>query len=513
MKRKENRSPYLVERPRGGYTLVPAWLLLAVWSAYAEGRVSLLGLRVWFALRETLERRRAYVLGLRKEGKPPREGLKARYALEEIEHLLGGGGGARAALEELRSARLVQLSEDRLAFPREVASLQLTASQRERFEATLALVENHQRKVPMPREVLALLAKEGTRTLIATTLGYLLRALYFRGGTCKSGGAVKAAWIAEVFQVSLRGAHEARARLFSLGLLFPVKKPTWYEKRYGQWAVLRLYWRHRRSEREEARSLAQAPERQAAGPFCGCSGEGQVAPQKIPAGVGALPGGNSAGLRNTGNSPSEKKHQKPASADAGVCKQGAGKNAEEPGERSAPKRRALSQAHSGGKLFTLEREDLRDPKRFGALQGELERRGWIRPGQEREAWECRAHALSKGKDPVRLFVSLLKRPEIRRFISGEDEREAGLSMQAFLRAEAPPALLTLGGAQAPKPTRIDPEVELVWRVRRALGRVGGMTEENLAQVLRKLPGWDLERWREAERKERALKAESHRAYA
>lgn len=78
-------------------------------------------------------------------------------------------------------------------------------------------------------------------------------------------------------------------------------------------------------------------------------------------------------------------------------------------------------------------EVLEDPKKFFEKLPHARRLGKLAKGQDREAWECRAHALRLGEKPVRLFIWLLRHPEKRAgMITGEDELQAGLAMQQSL---------------------------------------------------------------------------------
>ncbi len=74
--------------------------------------------------------------------------------------------------------------------------------------------------------------------------------------------------------------------------------------------------------------------------------------------------------------------------------------------------------------------DLTSPEKFLKKLPLARRYGGLTKGQEREAWEWRAHALRVGRNPLALFIWLMKHPDERRSkIAGEDERAAGKAMQ------------------------------------------------------------------------------------
>lgn len=97
--------------------------------------------------------------------------------------------------------------------------------------------------------------------------------------------------------------------------------------------------------------------------------------------------------------------------------------------------------------FSVKLESLKDPVLFHKVLAPIMRRGGLAKGQERVAWEWRAHALRIGDDAVGLFCWLMKNPErASQVITGDDEREAGLDMrQAQARLYSPTAGLNSKG--------------------------------------------------------------------
>jgi len=80
--------------------------------------------------------------------------------------------------------------------------------------------------------------------------------------------------------------------------------------------------------------------------------------------------------------------------------------------------------------FSIKLESLNDPVLFHKILQPIMRRGGLAKGQERVAWEWRAHALRIGDDAVALFCWLMKNQDrASEVVTGEDEREAGLDMR------------------------------------------------------------------------------------
>lgn len=120
----------------------------------------------------------------------------------------------------------------------------LNEADQEQAQATdfVELVKNHNRRIPVPRRMVRLLSREGTRLLIATVFGHLLRCLYYRQGQCRPSGMCKATWIAEVFGVDVRNVKSARKELVQRGILTMEHRPQWFWNRYGPVARVNLAW-------------------------------------------------------------------------------------------------------------------------------------------------------------------------------------------------------------------------------------------------------------------------------
>lgn len=106
----------------------------------------------------------------------------------------------------------------------------------------LNAIPNRRRKVPVPRQLIRLMAGGARRGVIATLLGHLLRGLFYRSGQCVPNGAVTTAWIAETFEVGEATVKHARAHLVQLGVLEPLPTPQLVMNRIGRWFRFNLTW-------------------------------------------------------------------------------------------------------------------------------------------------------------------------------------------------------------------------------------------------------------------------------
>ena len=217
-------------KPKGGYRIITAALLAAAWWAYRQKLIRLVDLRVWFATHEMDARR------CRME-----QGFPRRFNLEELRNLTGlTVRRLKDSLRRLQAARLLNWSEAALKFPD--APDELAVDDLAAFRAFLDQIPNMERKVPVPRRTLRLLAGGARPALIATVLGHLLRGLYLKSGKCLDRGRVKASWIADVFGVGLRRVKQARQELIASGWLIPLDADQWALNRWGAYFRINLDW-------------------------------------------------------------------------------------------------------------------------------------------------------------------------------------------------------------------------------------------------------------------------------
>ena len=115
-----------------------------------------------------------------------------------------GGGHLQASIHRLETLGLLTWSRTKLTFATSITDLRGHLDPTG-FHTMYAVLPNHARRVPVPRQTIRLIAGGCRATVIATMLGHLCRCLYYREHCCISGGWCKASWIAEVFRMDLRG--------------------------------------------------------------------------------------------------------------------------------------------------------------------------------------------------------------------------------------------------------------------------------------------------------------------
>jgi hypothetical protein len=220
-------------KPEGGYQLIPAVHLALAWWAYHENLIRLADLRVWFAAWEMRARR------CRRPSPLPR-----RFGLAELARLTGlAPSRLRPAIRRLEAARLLCWSEAAIGFPAAAEAMATLGG--DAFGRFFEAIPNHDRRVPVPRRILRLLAAGCRPALIATILGHLLRCLYLKGGRFQDLGRVKASWIAAAFGVGLRRVKQARRELVAMGWLIPLPSPQRAMNRWGALVRIDLGWSRR----------------------------------------------------------------------------------------------------------------------------------------------------------------------------------------------------------------------------------------------------------------------------
>src|SRR5262245_15504022 len=221
-------------KPHGGFVLLTVEILCLLWWVYRQRYIQLRDLRVWLACQEMVARR----CQLRPDQVPP-------YTLAGLPRLVGGVGGPhlRCSLRRLEAHGLLAWSSSRITFITTSNALR-GIPDRTSFITMQATIPNLQRRVPVPRPTLRLLALGCRATVIATILGHLIRCLYThaRPLRCVSGGWCKTSWIAEVFQVDRRRIKAARRHLATLGWLEIVAVPQRTLNRWGSYVYVSLTW-------------------------------------------------------------------------------------------------------------------------------------------------------------------------------------------------------------------------------------------------------------------------------
>ena len=113
---------------------------------------------------------------------------------------------------------------------------------RDGFRRFLDRIPNHDRRVPVPRRILRLLAGGCRPALIATILGHLIRCLYVKGGSSRTVGRVKASWIAEHLRRRPAPRQGGAAGAHRHGMAHPPASPQWAINRWGALVRINLDW-------------------------------------------------------------------------------------------------------------------------------------------------------------------------------------------------------------------------------------------------------------------------------
>ena len=238
-------------KPTGGFRFITVAQLTMGWWALREGLIQLRDLRAWFACHEALERRCTL-----------ERGRKPSFTVGEIQRITGGGGGERhtaASIRRLVEVGLLTWSPTKLTIATSPEQLQVV--ELEGYWDFLGSIPNRRRKVPVPRQLIRLMAGGARRGVIATLLGHMLRGLFYRTGQCSPNGAVTASWIAETFAVGEATVKHARAHLVRLGILEPLETPQLVMNRIGRWFRFNLDWERPAALTEGSRAVdnSEAP--------------------------------------------------------------------------------------------------------------------------------------------------------------------------------------------------------------------------------------------------------------
>src|SRR5512142_1021277 len=257
----EVKDPVPRRKPEGGFAFFTVTQLVMAWSALREGECGLKELRTYFALAEMKSRRCG-----------PSDDAAPQFSARELRALIGGAGGERETVRKLVALGLLrEVSKASIEFATDPKELGFEPTT---LEASLALIFHPDRRVPVPRRIIRLIAGGARRTLIATILGHLIRCLFYKHGACHPKGCVKASWIAEVFGVSERRVHEQRQHLVELGWLIPQETSQRTLNGHGLWVTINLAW----SRLTEAKAKLYEPEP----PVVALAGAGEGASEPPP---------------------------------------------------------------------------------------------------------------------------------------------------------------------------------------------------------------------------------------
>ncbi len=225
------KSEFARTKPEGGFCFVPAMGFMATWWAYKRGILGLPDLRVWLATFEVKARRC---------------GNSRNRSFAGVEHeiaVLVQSDVQHVAASLRRLERTGYFKRTRTAFWPQWDLDRLEPDEREELSQLLQQVKNHRRRVPVPRRVLRLLTIVTRPVFWATTVGHLLRCMYYRDRQCAPDGRCKASWIADVFGVDIRNVKSARRELMQSGVLIMDPTDQCSMNRWGPRARFNLSWK------------------------------------------------------------------------------------------------------------------------------------------------------------------------------------------------------------------------------------------------------------------------------
>jgi hypothetical protein len=361
---------------------------------------------------------------------------------------------------------------------------------------------NHDRKVPVPRRILRLLADGCKPALIATVVGHLMRCLYLKGGMCQAVGRVKASWIAEVFGVGLRRVKSARRELIAMGWLIPLPSPQWAMNRWGALVRIDLGWSRRGggAPADPAASSAApelGPELASPAPDSGaetappCSSD----PEPLRGDINQEPASGPSGFSIA--QPEEK------TPDAGGPVQDVAPvslQAENPSPRSAVESATDSPPRPAPQKPDLKHvvpEDLADTGRLLELYAQAVAAGLVAASEwGRLRFVAAAeHARAIGrKNPCGLFASLVRAGTLQ-FASEDDTTAASVRLRRHLYGAALPGCPAEQGGMVRRGLELSEDARIVAAVQAAAkARYRG---DPFPLLKREKPEWTRERWNRA----------------
>ena len=210
----------------GGYKTLRVFEIAKIFNALQNKRVSLSAARVFFSTMALVACYEAHKRS--KTGSFKRSRGEGCFSISKLCEL--------ASLTEKDVRRELRL----------LSKQNLISIERGKLSLTDTVIESHtlddlaggrsiKRPVPIPRSMLRFLSRVQTKSLMLTTLCYLVRGLTITmTGEIKKVGSVKASWIASVAGMSLRSVRLARAKLIKLEMISKDESSTqWKLNRTG----------------------------------------------------------------------------------------------------------------------------------------------------------------------------------------------------------------------------------------------------------------------------------------
>lgn len=196
----------------GGYQPVTPIFLGNLLTNYFSRAISWPSVQIAFACLEMTARREAAAKS-RPKWKKSKERF-CKFTSQEISHLTGLNLRAVGkGLSKLRKAGILRCEKTVIQFEDspQGGAVELIEE--------LACKRSTRRMIPVPRRAIRFIAGHSTSTLSRVMIGYWVRGLSMKRKTYEvcGKGTVKASWLADTFQLSLRSVRYAQAKLKSLG--------------------------------------------------------------------------------------------------------------------------------------------------------------------------------------------------------------------------------------------------------------------------------------------------------
>jgi hypothetical protein len=358
---------------KGGYkTITPIQIANCLW-ANLEKRIAYRAVRVYFACLAMVAVREAAARSQKKKGRAARS--EACFQIVEIARVSG-------LTEKVVNRELRALKREGVLTWSEKA---IDANNRpiegsEALSQLLSGKRSPRRPIPVPRSILRFLASTPQASIGKTTVAYIVRGLTIDRRTAEIGsaGTVKASWISDTLEVSLRAVKSARKMLIDSG--FIAKDTSSFQRklnRTGAYFRVDLSWSN------------------------GKSGKAKTAPPTLQKGAEFAPPYK---YKKTSYEFKNQKTQMRVFKTPGVCK---ANGKEEPNLRD------------------IRRDDLKLYPRLKKLFFQAAKAGWVKPSEANFLnWvgaAIRANSVN-ARDPVRVFVSITKRGNWNLISQRQEER-------------------------------------------------------------------------------------------
>jgi hypothetical protein len=327
------------------------------------------------AIRDAAERS-----GPKKKG---RVGTRIHYNVNELAELLDASSEVVCrGLRKLKKVGLLSFSSQGIT----LSEVPLPSSSK--ILSLLTEKRSRTRLIPIPRKLLLYLSRCTKRSVLISALAYCIRGLSLspKDRTIKNKGSVKASWIAEVFNLSLRAVKGARRELIAMGWIS--KDIGSFQRklnRDGAYFEINLSWG--REERRDSSPTEFAP----------------PSPKNTP---------EFAPPKERLKTPYGSKYQETSSS--------------------------VFTKEKEPSLKSITREDLESITRTEALYQKAVRAGWLVPSEANALnWigaAIRAKTV-KGGDSVRIFVTIVRK-KLWHFITQEQEDRAIAALKRH-RGKAP----------------------------------------------------------------------------